>query len=380
MRRVGRCLPQRQNPAWNRWTRVLPCRSDGRVVLPKGLDDNLPRRWRGDGVGLPKDRGHWSHDLRRSCWLFSKRSLTCLERSPGDPARRSCWLTDRARNLVDRRFCVGQASAEYPETRSAQVYDHGHALILSGGPGQRAVPRDSLLGVRLRIGAGLVTVGCPPEALHGERLGGWMLIMLAPLSGVDELTGRDRRRGKIKAVCVGPGFGNGERLRAFVAKLYFAGGNPALPVVLDADALTEYRDDPETLFAMLHDDCVLTPHEGEFGRLFPGHPRQTEGAPRPRGLPIPRWTRRARPRSGQGARFCSRAPIPSSLMRRRTLCAINSAHYERAGAVVGHRRVRRRAGRIHHRAAGAGPAATDGRRPAPPLGSTSSAPASSGPG
>jgi NAD(P)H-hydrate epimerase len=41
-------------------------------------------------------------------------------------------------------------------------------------------------------------------------------------------------------------------------------------VVLDADALTSFKDDSEFLFRLLHDRCVLTPHAGEFERLFPG--------------------------------------------------------------------------------------------------------------
>src|SRR5205085_5324047 len=40
--------------------------------------------------------------------------------------------------------------------------------------------------------------------------------------------------------------------------------------ILDADALTSFRDDPEALFNRLHDRCVLTRHAGEFERLFPG--------------------------------------------------------------------------------------------------------------
>ena len=39
--------------------------------------------------------------------------------------------------------------------------------------------------------------------------------------------------------------------------------------MLDADALTAFEEDPDALFAQLHAGCVLTPHMGEFARLFP---------------------------------------------------------------------------------------------------------------
>jgi len=41
-------------------------------------------------------------------------------------------------------------------------------------------------------------------------------------------------------------------------------------VVLDADAITAFQDEPQSLFSLLDEKCVLTPHEGEFERLFPG--------------------------------------------------------------------------------------------------------------
>nr|MBA2588706.1 NAD(P)H-hydrate dehydratase [Alphaproteobacteria bacterium] len=64
---------------------------------------------------------------------------------------------------------------------------------------------------------------------------------------------------------VGPGLGVGGETRALVDVVLKSGA----AVVLDADALTSFKDHPEALFNRLHDRCVLTPHAGEFERLFP---------------------------------------------------------------------------------------------------------------
>ena len=96
----------------------------------------------------------------------------------------------------------------------------------------------------LRIGAGLVTIGCPDEALT-ENAARLDAVMLAPIKDADELQAELRDR-KVNAVCIGPGFGLGKRLRTFAEVALRSLVKPGkaqegpLDVVLDADALTEF--------------------------------------------------------------------------------------------------------------------------------------------
>ena len=140
-------------------------------------------------------------------------------------------------------------------------YDHGHALILSGGVGKGGAARLAARGA-LRIGAGAVTVGCPPAALI-ENAAQLNAVMLRRVKDADALVEalEDKR---INALCLGPGMGTDAREAALVAVALQAGRK----VVLDADALTLLSQDDD-LFGLLHKDCVLTPHAGEFARLFP---------------------------------------------------------------------------------------------------------------
>ncbi|WP_297774683.1 NAD(P)H-hydrate dehydratase [uncultured Roseovarius sp.] len=142
-------------------------------------------------------------------------------------------------------------------------YSSGHALVLSGGAGATGAARLAARGA-LRVGAGVVTLGVPPSA-QLEVSTQITALMLRRISAPDDLAGslKDRR---ITALCLGPGLGQA-RARALVPVALHAPHAPG--VVLDADALTAYAEVPEILFDMLHQDCVLTPHAGEFGRLFP---------------------------------------------------------------------------------------------------------------
>ena len=141
-------------------------------------------------------------------------------------------------------------------------YDHGHALILSGGPGRTGAARLAARGA-LRIGAGLVTIGCPHAAL-AEVAGQVTAIMCRALDGAPGLTEllEDTR---LNALLLGPGLGRGQDTQALVLSALAA----ERATVLDADALTRFERRPEVLFDALHEHVVLTPHAGEFKRLFP---------------------------------------------------------------------------------------------------------------
>ncbi|MFN4192948.1 MAG: NAD(P)H-hydrate epimerase [Tabrizicola sp.] len=243
-------------------------------------------------------------------------------------------------------------------------YSHGHALVLSGPSGRGGAARLSARGA-LRIGAGVVTVGCPPDAIpeNAARLDAVMLRGVADgeaLAGVLE----DRR---INALCLGPGLGLDARGREVVAVALAApAGSPpppspphagegsregqasraggtvaALPlprvgrgegwaasrVVLDADALTILSHHPD-LFSALHDGCVLTPHAGEFARLFPDIAGKL-AAPATKGPAYSKVeaTREAAKRAGCVVLYKGPDTVIADPQGR---CAISSAHYDRA--------------------------------------------------
>src|SRR5262249_19791014 len=90
-------------------------------------------------------------------------------------------------------------------------------------------------------------------------------IMIKPFQGAPGLGAllSDKR---LNAVVIGPGLGAGAATRDLVTTVMKSGA----AAVLDADAITSFKDEPQTLFGLLADTCVLTPHDGEFERLFPG--------------------------------------------------------------------------------------------------------------
>jgi ADP-dependent NAD(P)H-hydrate dehydratase / NAD(P)H-hydrate epimerase len=139
-------------------------------------------------------------------------------------------------------------------------YTRGHALVL-GGARMTGAARLAAKSAA-RIGAGLVTLAAPEATfpIYAAALTG---VIVHPVGGLDDFRTllEDRRR---NAVLLGPGAGVGTETRDNVLALLAAEKR----TVLDADALTSFSDHPDRLFSAIRSPCVMTPHEGEFARLF----------------------------------------------------------------------------------------------------------------
>lgn len=141
--------------------------------------------------------------------------------------------------------------------QATHKYGRGHAMVMSGPKLHTGASR-LVAQAALAVGAGLVTIFGDKDALS-EQAAHVTAIMLREHDGnfdfIDD---------RVRALAVGPGAGVSLRLADDVLTLL----STKLPIVLDADALTCFASQPELLFASLHDRAVLTPHEGEFLRLF----------------------------------------------------------------------------------------------------------------
>ncbi len=139
-------------------------------------------------------------------------------------------------------------------------------MVVSGAMTHTGAARLAARG-GLRIGAGLVTVLSPPDAVmvNAAHLEAVMLTAFANPARLAEAAA------KARAAVIGPAAGVDPATRANLLAL--AATDAAL--VVDADALTVFKDDPEALFAVLDAGDVMTPHPGEFERVFPGLLKQS---------------------------------------------------------------------------------------------------------
>ena len=162
----------------------------------------------------------------------------------------------------DPHFWIDQ----YPTpSLEAHKYDRGHTLVLSGPPTATGAAR-LLAGAALRSGSGLVTIASPTDAIpiNAAHLTSVMLLKADNPKDVKHIL-KDKR---FNCVALGPGMPPDKQTIAMVKQVL----ELQRKTVLDAGALTAFAEKPETFFKHLEknpSDTFLTPHAGEFARLFP---------------------------------------------------------------------------------------------------------------
>jgi ADP-dependent NAD(P)H-hydrate dehydratase / NAD(P)H-hydrate epimerase len=148
-----------------------------------------------------------------------------------------------------------------PPSCDAHKYIRGHAIVVSGRKFRTGAARLSARAA-LAVGAGLVTLTGDKSALeeHATQVTAIMLHERdAAWSTIDD---------RVTAIVMGPGLETTTETRDDVVHLLMQ----KIPMVLDAGALTAFAGQSDVLFNAVHDKTVITPHEGEFARLFPAIP------------------------------------------------------------------------------------------------------------
>ena len=261
---------------------------DGSVVeILQGLTDaRLSRGTKVLGVDVPSGLDGNSGAALGVLPLIADRTVTFFRLKPGHllmPGRIACGVVVVADIGIPMAVLVG--NDEWPDlsghtwrnapglwrhalpqpSLDAHKYTRGHCTVVSGGIEMSGAARLSARGA-LRVGAGLVTIAAPPDGLaaHAAQLNAILLKAGQSPKDLRRLLSDARRN----AVVIGPGLGLGEGVYERVVAVL----ESSAAVVLDADAITAAATAPETTFAAIETrkaPVILTPHEGEFLRLFP---------------------------------------------------------------------------------------------------------------
>jgi NAD(P)H-hydrate epimerase len=223
------------------------------VDVPSGVDGNTGQVL---GCAIKADLtvtfcrakpGHYLYPGRLMCGEVVIRDIGIPDAVISE-IRPTCWRNDPV---------LWRAGVHWPGL-SGHKYHRGH-LLAFGGANMTGATRLVARAAR-RAGAGLLTIVSDASALPvyaADTPGN----MTASIGGLDALLADCRHN----AFVIGPGYGVGDDTRALVLKLLHL----CRATVLDADALTSFAEDPSTLCFAVQGQTVLTPHEGEFARLFP---------------------------------------------------------------------------------------------------------------
>jgi NAD(P)H-hydrate epimerase len=232
------------------------------VDVPSGLHGDLGRTLEGpEGVAVHADLT-LTFFRKKLAHVLMPGKILC-----GEIIVANIGISDTAlRQIQPHLFENGPSlwGADFPWPQPlGHKYGRGHAVVVSG-PAHATGAARMAARAALRVGAGLVSVASPPEAVSVNATA-LTAIMVKPFSGAAGLAQllEDTR---LNVVIIGPGCGVGRPTQELVGAVLASDA----ATVLDADALTSFFDEPNILFQQLREPAVLTPHAGEFGRIFPG--------------------------------------------------------------------------------------------------------------
>lgn len=163
-------------------------------------------------------------------------------------------------NITNNAPSLWQAHFPTPK-QEGNKYDRGHSVIMGGGIASTGAAKLAAHAA-LRSGAGLVSVACDMQSLpiYGASFQAVMTKLTANAEEFSTLINNER----VTSVLVGCGCGVSEKTKAFALSAL----SLKKPTLLDADALTVFKKNPKELFSAINSPCILTPHEGEFSRIF----------------------------------------------------------------------------------------------------------------
>ncbi len=228
------------------------------VDLPSGVCGDRPAP---DGITVRADLTVSFHCRKPSHCLEPAASL-CGELVIADIGIPAGWRDVVTPIAQLNAPALWQAALPVPQA-GTHKHQRGRLVVFSGGASSTGAARLAAIA-GLRAGAGLVTLASPPAALLVNASASTAVMVKRWDAEAD--TGEFLVGLRADAGLIGPAAGMGETTRRAVSE---ALTGPA-PMVLDADALTSFESDPQALFAQLRPIDVITPHAGEFERLFPG--------------------------------------------------------------------------------------------------------------
>ena len=243
--------------------RAVPCVA---VDVPSGVFGDTGQVLGGDAGAAPRCRATVTFFRKKPAHLLLPGRGLCGHVTVAQIGIGAEVLATIRPRCHENGAVLWQARFPWPQL-DGHKYRRGHAVIVGGGTmtgAGRLAARSAA-----RVGAGLVTIAAPAAALPVYALAAHAVI-LAKLDDPQDFSRlmEDPRR---NAVLLGPGAGADQLTRLRVTAALAAGKR----CVIDADALTVFADDPEHLGRAIRRaggegaKVLLTPHDGEFARLFP---------------------------------------------------------------------------------------------------------------